>query len=373
MQIVMDISNIINQNVNMMDERGMIIASTDVERIGTFHEAALRIINENLDSLIIHEDHEYKGARKGLNLPILLEGAIVGVIGVTGNYKDIARYGQIIKKMTEILILENSFQEQKKIDDRIKARFLDEWLFEDAPEGYGNKFTERGARFGIDVTLQRRALVAEITDITRYRDSADGQRLIDMVNRTVRHIIERDNQNVFTKTPSQMICLLLDCDDERIRDIAKEIRSKVKHQFDVEIRIGVDKRGTKLHQSYQRAKKALEAGKYSNEPIYFYDQITMELFMDEISDSSKKEFLLRIFRGLDEDEIAYWIQFLRIYFANNGSLEKTASQLFIHKNTVQNKLNHLSKLTGHDPRFITNSTLFVLAIQFYENTALRCV
>jgi carbohydrate diacid regulator len=54
----------------MMDEHGMIIASTDSGRIGTFHEAALRIIRENLDSLIIYEDYEYKGTKKGLNLPI---------------------------------------------------------------------------------------------------------------------------------------------------------------------------------------------------------------------------------------------------------------------------------------------------------------
>ena len=53
MHIVTNISNIINQHVNMMDEHGMIIASTDSGRIGTFHEAALRIISENLDSLTL--------------------------------------------------------------------------------------------------------------------------------------------------------------------------------------------------------------------------------------------------------------------------------------------------------------------------------
>jgi carbohydrate diacid regulator len=371
MQIVADISNIINQNVNMMDERGMIIASTDTDRIGTFHEAALRIINENLDSLIIHEEHKYKGSRKGLNLPILFDNTIVGVIGVTGDYKDVAKYGQIIKKMTEILILENYSQEQKKIDDRIKTRFLDEWVFEDTPGGYNREFIDRGNRFGIDVTIPRRVLVAEISDISKYRDNPEGQRLIDRINRIVRRILDRGSQNVFTKTPSQMICLLTDRDDNDMRVVAKEILEQAKKQCNVDVRVGIDKKSTRPYQAYRRAKKALSAGRYAGEPVYFYDDITIEIFMDEISDASRKEFLTRIFRGFDDEQIAYWINFLSVYFANDGSLEKTSSQMFIHKNTVQKKLSKLAERTGHDPRKMMDTALFVLAIQFYENAALK--
>jgi carbohydrate diacid regulator len=367
MQIVFDISNIISQHINMMDENGLIVASTDPERVGTFHEAAQRIINEKLDRLIIHENYEYKGSRKGLNLPILLDNTIVGVIGVTGDYKDVAKYGQIIKKMTEILILENYSQEQKKIDDRIKTRFLDEWIFEDTSGGYGREFIDRGNRFGIDVTIPRRVFIAEMSNISKYRDKPEGQRLIDQINRTARRIIERGNQNVFTKTPSQMICLLTDRDDVQMRAVAKEILEQAKKQFNVDVCFGVDKKSTRPYQAYQRAKKALAAGRYAKEPIYFYDDITIEIFMDEISDVSRKEFLMRIFRGFDDEEIAYWINFLRVYFTNDGSLEKTSSQLYIHKNTVQKKLSKLAERTGHDPRKMMDTALFVLAIQFYEN------
>lgn len=44
MHIVTNISNIINQHVNMMDEHGMIIASTDSGRIGTFHGAIRQVL-----------------------------------------------------------------------------------------------------------------------------------------------------------------------------------------------------------------------------------------------------------------------------------------------------------------------------------------
>ena len=65
------------------------------------------MIGEHLDELIIQSDDEYEGTRKGINLPILLDGEIAGVVGITGERDEVVKYGQIIKKMTEILLIEN--------------------------------------------------------------------------------------------------------------------------------------------------------------------------------------------------------------------------------------------------------------------------
>ena len=51
--IVMEIGNIVGQNINMMDEKGYIIASTDPDRVGSFHEGARRILDRQLDELYI--------------------------------------------------------------------------------------------------------------------------------------------------------------------------------------------------------------------------------------------------------------------------------------------------------------------------------
>ena len=44
--IVKELNTIINDKINMMNEKGVIIASTDQERIGQEHEGAKRIIND---------------------------------------------------------------------------------------------------------------------------------------------------------------------------------------------------------------------------------------------------------------------------------------------------------------------------------------
>ena len=65
MKIVQEISNIIGERVNMMDHEGMIIASTDPARIGTFHAGAKRVVEERLEILTIHGNEEYEGAKPG--------------------------------------------------------------------------------------------------------------------------------------------------------------------------------------------------------------------------------------------------------------------------------------------------------------------
>ena len=367
MQIVNEISGIIGQHVNMMDADGTIIASTDPERMDTYHEGAARVIGEHLDELIIQSDDEYEGTRKGINLPILLDGEIAGVVGITGERDEVVKYGQIIKKMTEILLIENFDKEQKKIDDRIRTRFIDDWLYGDAIS-QGQAFIQRGARLGIDITLPRRVLVAEIENLRDYSDSPEGQRIIDRVNKTVRRMVGEEKNGVFAKTASQMICLMPDCEDAKLRFFAQQIQAQVWRQFSIRVIVGADSRdGSLLHQSYLRAHKALRACRASRgSTIRFYDDINLELFMDEIPQTSKAEFIRRIFRGFTPEEIDSWVHLLEVYFEADGSLSDAAAQLFIHKNTLQYKLRKLCEQTGYDPRSLSDSSLFYLAVQFYN-------
>ena len=103
-QIVQEISAIVGQHVNIMDSDGVIIASTDPSRIGHVHEGAKRIIDEDLPELYISLEMETATTRNGLNLPLTINGRVVGVVGITGRYDQVVSYGQIVKKMTEILL-----------------------------------------------------------------------------------------------------------------------------------------------------------------------------------------------------------------------------------------------------------------------------
>jgi carbohydrate diacid regulator len=106
--IVARTMRIIDTNINVMDARGRIIGSGDRERIGELHEGALLVLSQgrvvDIDDAVAKHLH---GVRQGINLPLRLEGEIVGVIGLTGEPESLRKYGELVC-MTAEMMLEQS-------------------------------------------------------------------------------------------------------------------------------------------------------------------------------------------------------------------------------------------------------------------------
>ena len=115
-QIVTNINEIINQKMNLINANGIIIASTDESRIGTYHAGAKKLISEGLDELIINNEEGYEGRLPGINYPLIVNGELIGVVGVTGNDAATLSYAKIIKRMTELLIQELSMKEKQEME-----------------------------------------------------------------------------------------------------------------------------------------------------------------------------------------------------------------------------------------------------------------
>ncbi len=76
----------IETNVNIMDRDGVIVASRDPSRLGTYHAAAHRLIEaRGTIEIAAPLGNLPPGVRPGVNLPLLVRGQTVGVVGVTGD------------------------------------------------------------------------------------------------------------------------------------------------------------------------------------------------------------------------------------------------------------------------------------------------
>ncbi len=62
-EIVKQISEVLEQKINIMDTNGIIIASSTAEREGSIHGGAKKIIRENLNQLIFENDSQYEGSQ----------------------------------------------------------------------------------------------------------------------------------------------------------------------------------------------------------------------------------------------------------------------------------------------------------------------
>jgi carbohydrate diacid regulator len=239
MQIVTEISSIINRDVNMMDDKGIIIASTDKARLGAYHAGAKMLVQDSLNELIISTDEQYEGTKQGINLPILFEGNIVGVIGVTGKWEEVEKYGQIIKKMTEILLLDTYIKNKQRIHADIRNGFIEEWLFEDS-KNINEEFAERGMVLGINITLPRQIMIIAVNSHNHSFDLVENQKMSQLVEEIIYRIIRNERDNVYYRSVSKIACIITQRSEAQLRRLAKRICDEVERGCSFRPAIGID-------------------------------------------------------------------------------------------------------------------------------------
>jgi carbohydrate diacid regulator len=370
MQMVEELSAIISQHINLIDREGTIIASTDKERMGSCHLGAKKLVREGLPILIIDSDEEYGGSRKGVNLPITVEGETVGVIGITGDRHRVEKYGEIIRKFTEMYIRDENLKQQRSQQEKILSRFLENW-FINPDMVFEANFQETALSLGIDLSIKRRIVIAsfisrETTDIKSDQNRLDG------ATQYLRKSLCKHPGSYYLRIGTKLVFFILDTPEDRLKEKCTKLITSIHDDFHWDICIGLD--GGSLHYkqshlAFMQAQKALNSAMtIQRQALMSYNDLHLELFLNEIPLGVRQEFIDKIFKGLSKEEIIEAMRILDIYYANNGSIEKTANLLYIHKNTLQYKLNRLHELTGHNPRHTQSIPLYYLAMFFKKNS-----
>lgn len=93
--------------------------------------------------------------------------------------------------------------------------------------------------------------------------------------------------------------------------------------------------------------------------VAFFDDMTLEILLSSISEQEKNAYLQKTISALSDEER----NLLQTYFEANMSLLGTSQKLFLHKNTVQYKLNHIYQKCGLNPRVFKDAVLLYLALQ----------
>lgn len=364
-EIVMEISKIIGQQINLMNEEGIILASTDKDRIGQFHEGALKIINENLDILVIEKDEEFVGVKKGINLPITVEGVTVGVIGITGEREDVEKFGLVIKKMTEILLLKNYYNDRNKRNEKVRKRFIEEWLEGNYKEDLG-RFIQRGNFFGIDIQEGKRVIVFQLFE-NIISNELENQIEIDNINGKIKEFCERRGW-IFYRGINFCVGICKKIGNEKLKEDLERFLKELKVSNNIRILVGVDLFESKdVRESFLQGKKVINSLKNKNRNLGFYSQLTLEIIFNEIPIKIQNEFIKNFFgKDFDREELEESLKILEVYYDENGSLRKTSEKLFMHINTLQYKLKKLREITGYDPRNLNEAIYYQLALQFYK-------
>lgn len=365
-QIVEEIGKLVKQNINLMDHTGHIIASNDHGRIGRFHPGAYEIITRHLKELYITAEREHADplVRQGINLPIEVDGQVEGVVGITGNYNEVIRYGQIVKKMAEILVRERITLDEKRLDQRIRTRFLEEWIL---GEGLSNlqNLSERGYALGIDISLPRRCIVVSPRHLEGYMDSLEGQEFLERIESVVVSSLPPTMGFLVLRNAGRQIILVNKRSNQDLTILCRQLAEAVSTWLDVSLVCGIDGNASDVHTAFLQAGRAWRFASHATQSIVEFDSLHAELILDHISKDRKIDYLRRIFPGCNTAQTREIVFLLEAWFAAEGSLSAAAQAMYIHKNTLQYRLKRLVEITGLDVRRPSQAPALYLAMQFF--------
>lgn len=163
-QIVDSAQSIIGCNVNIMDREGVIIGTASPSRRRTFHKGARDVMESGTVVEIRPEDVErYPGALQGVNLPIVLEGQIIGVVGVTGEPETVRGPARLIKMITELILERELVQQEIQSRQRLAEQFVG--MLVSGGGQYRQRLARAAKALGVELELPRCVAVADVSSL----------------------------------------------------------------------------------------------------------------------------------------------------------------------------------------------------------------
>jgi len=384
--------SILGKNINIMDEKGVIIGSGDKSRLNQYHEGAAQVIKEGKKLEIFSKDiNHLVGARPGINLPIEHNNKIIGVVGITGEPNEVSPFGEVIKMTVEMMLQQEFLLKEIQLEKQTQENFIHDLIF----GRMGNNpdlFITRGQIVGYDILIPRVALVVDIYQFEKtakqslqaFKGSKEGeihlQRLKNGVLKTIQGIFVDTPQEIVSYTGGDKFVVLktinLKDSDEILRKKLFRIGEKIndtisqKMKFKVTIGIGEYHEGIQgLNKSFKEAAQALDVGAKLEGAgdIYHVDNLGIGKLLAEIKGESQQEFMEKTIystKNNKEKKInETLLETLKAFFDNNLSISKTAQTIYVHRNTLLYRLRRVKEITGLDPKKFDDAVQLRIALK----------
>lgn len=348
-QIVNTIKDVCSHDINFIDPSGIIIASTNEARIGQFHEAGYQAAQAGT-TLEVTKSSNFSGTMHGINMPLYHDGHLLAVIGITGEPDEIRKYASLAGKITTLLIREQELNQysHRQAD---KKHFIIQSLIKNETENQ-ELLTKYLKEFHVDSGSEKRLILIQPNkQYTSLNPSFSEQQ--------IHQLFSSMKLELYTfNYPGEFIAVTdttdFDQKEKRLKAFAQE------HTQTIQIAVGKSVSLFRLHLSYESALTAMKSIMNHTDNYILSDELTLELILSSVSTDNQNLFLEKTIQKLSPQDR----ELLNAYFSEDMSLSRTCEKLFLHKNTLQYKLNHIAGKCGLNPRHFQEAVLLYLALKF---------
>lgn len=371
-EMVDAIANIMsNRTINIMDKNAVIIASSDPNRIGTFHQGAAEVLASG-NPVYIQKDElsRYEGAREGINLPIILDGKLFGVVGIYGNPEEVKDAANLLCIYVRQYFAQMALNRKEHMENELRSQLLKILVLDfNSP---AEEIHQLSALIGVKIRMPMRAVVVSL-----------GENNTDPLNR-LKNLDKLPGilTGAGLLNPSRdLYGVLDDCfaflkqmdnrqnPDAYIQQVQKAISSGQKLSVSTAIGEDCDSQN-QLRFSYQEALTLVQNGKGCFSMDNSKSKLDYLFFRLQKVDEAR--FPRTMYAQLEDSfgtkEMDWVMVTIQIYYDCCGSINKAAALLHIHKNTMLYRMNRIYsalKLEAEDD-FTKKSFLKILLVYYHR-------
>ena len=340
--IIHQMRDVVGRTIGVIDENGIVIACSDLAKIGESKQRIKEELTYSQDS-IIYDGYTYRfvGAQEKTDSIAFVEGddlhasKMCQLISISlGNIKSLydEKYdkGSFIKN----ILLDNILPS----DIYVKSNEL-HFSSEEHRAVIVIKFLSQGSFVPYEV------ISSLISDKTKnYVISISEQDIV---------IVKEVAKNTSS---------------EGLEAFAEEILKTISNEYSAKILIGISsvcENLKDLARAYKEAKISLEVGKVFDieKPIMSYENLGIGRLVYQLPTTLCEIFLQEVFKkgslsSLDRETLMT----VQSFFENNLNVSETSRKLFVHRNTLVYRLEKIRKLTGLDLREFDHAVTFKVAL-----------
>ncbi len=340
--IIHQMGDTIDRTIGVMDESSVIIACSELGRIGEVCES---VSDENLagEDVFLADGFTFKGfgSRPRPEYAVF----------VAGSDPEAAKFAHILA--ISLNNIKQYYDEKYDRGNFIKNVILDNILPGD--------IYLKSHELHFDSEVSRVCMLIKITDkndISAYD--------------VLQNLFPDKNKDFIISVNETDIALVKEIkahiDERDIAKLANSIVDTLSGEFYTHCCVGI---GTVVHnikdlaRSFKEAQVALEVGKVfdTEKAIVSYNHLGIARLIYQLPTTLCDMFLKEVFRKGSIDSLDHETLFtIQRFFENNLNVSETSRKLFVHRNTLVYRLEKIKKITGLDLREFEDAIVFKVAL-----------
>ena len=343
----------LSYNINIINEKGIIVASSDKNRIDTFHEAAYLLIKDKQDiAKIYSKDQSLLGVKPGVNLPIHYNKDVIGVVGVTGDPDEVLAVAYAIKTSLETMIEYEYYKDSIFLRQSKKNTFINLLLYEKADET--KTLMDMAKRLSYSSSLYRAPI------IIAAKGGITSEDFLILMKKSKRH----SSQDISSITIDRNI-LVFKTIKVRNSDMFGDYRRQVEAYIEELITIlkaacasvscmsyvgNFEKNLEQYHRTYEQANWCLENVPCPDGGVaFFMDHVETYLLSRIPSIELVNIFACSQKLLVKSDKDSNLLSTIKVVYDSGMNLQKAAAVLGVHRNTIYQRVKRLEDMLGLNP------------------------